>query len=46
VALVADSYVSHAVYEEARKHFSEKDLVDLTLVIISINQHQRLELLE
>jgi alkylhydroperoxidase family enzyme len=26
-----------AVYEEARRHFDEKELVDLTLAVIAIN---------
>lgn len=34
--------VSDAVYEEARRHFDEKQLVDLTLAIIAINGWNRL----
>jgi AhpD family alkylhydroperoxidase len=34
--------VSDAVYEEARRHFDEKALVDLTLAIIVINGWNRL----
>jgi hypothetical protein len=30
------------VYELARKHFSEKELVDLTLAIVAINGWNRL----
>jgi AhpD family alkylhydroperoxidase len=42
VTLVADTHVPDQVYEEARKYFSEKDLVDLTLTIIAINGWNRL----
>ena len=42
VTLVADSHVPDDVYEEARKYFDEKDLVDLTLAIIEINGWNRL----
>lgn len=34
--------VSDAVYAEARRHFDEKQLVDLTLAIIAINGWNRL----
>jgi AhpD family alkylhydroperoxidase len=42
VTLIADSRVPDDVYEEARKYFNEKDLVDLTLVIVEINGWNRL----
>ena len=42
VTLVAQSQVPDDVYEEARKHFTEKELVDLTLAIIAINGWNRL----
>ncbi len=42
VTLVAESHVPDDVYEEARKQFSEKELVDLTLAIIEINGWNRL----
>ena len=34
--------MSDAVYEEARRHFDEKALVDLTLAIIAINGWNRM----
>ncbi len=34
--------VPDSVYEEARRHFSEAELVDLTLAVISINGWNRL----
>lgn len=42
VTLVADSHVPDEVYEEARKQFGEKELVDLTLAVIAINGWNRL----
>jgi AhpD family alkylhydroperoxidase len=42
VTLVADSHVPDDVYELAHKHFSEKELVDLTLAIVAINGWNRL----
>ncbi len=34
--------VSDVVYEEARRHFDEKELVDLTMAVIAINGWNRL----
>lgn len=42
VTLVAEDHVPDEAYEEARKHFSEKELVDLTMAIIAINGWNRL----
>jgi len=42
VTLISEDYVPDEVYAEARKHFSEKELVDLTLAIIAINSWNRL----
>ncbi|MGH9671574.1 MAG: carboxymuconolactone decarboxylase family protein [Bryobacteraceae bacterium] len=42
VTLVSHGPVSDAVYEEARRHFSEKELVDLTLALVAINAWNRL----
>jgi AhpD family alkylhydroperoxidase len=42
VTLVSDGHVPDAVYEEARKHFSEKELVDLTYAVMAINAWNRL----
>lgn len=42
VTRVADTGVPDAVYEQARKQFSEKELVDLTLAIVAINGWNRL----
>lgn len=42
VTLLGKSHVPDEVYEQARKHFSEKELVDLTLAIVAINGWNRL----
>jgi AhpD family alkylhydroperoxidase len=41
VTLVADGHVPDAVYEQARKQFSEKELVDLTVAAVAINAWNR-----
>jgi AhpD family alkylhydroperoxidase len=42
VTLIRKDHVPDETYAEARKHFSEKELVDLTLAIIAINSWNRL----
>lgn len=42
VTLVATDHVPDAVYDQARQVFSEKELVDLTLAVASINTFNRL----
>ncbi len=42
VTQVYADHVPQEVYEEARKFFSEKELVDLTLAVITINTWNRL----
>ncbi len=42
VTLVSETHVPDEVYEQARKQFTEKELVDLTMVIIAINGWNRL----
>jgi AhpD family alkylhydroperoxidase len=42
VTSLSPDYVSDAVYEEARKEFSEAELVNLTLAITAINSWNRL----
>lgn len=44
VTLVNQGSVPDALYEEARRHFSEKELVDLTLALIAINGWNRLSI--
>lgn len=42
VTLVPQTGVPDAVYEEARRHFAEKELVDLTLVVAAMNAWNRM----
>jgi len=42
VTRIADGDVSDEIYAEARKHFDEKGLVDLTLAVIAINGWNRM----
>jgi AhpD family alkylhydroperoxidase len=42
VTLVSQSHVPDSVYEEVRKYFSEKEIVDLTFVVTTINAWNRL----
>ena len=43
VTQVSTSHVPDDVYEAARKHFTEKELVDLTAAIIAINGWNRIQ---
>ncbi|MDQ3201424.1 MAG: carboxymuconolactone decarboxylase family protein, partial [Pseudomonadota bacterium] len=42
VTLLAQSRVPDDVYAEAREHFSESELVDLTIAVNTINSWNRL----
>jgi AhpD family alkylhydroperoxidase len=42
VTLVAETHVPDDVYEEARKQFSETELANLTLAVVTINAWNRL----
>ncbi len=42
VTLVSQTHVPDQAYEAARRHFGEKELVDLTLAIVAINGWNRL----
>lgn len=42
VTLVAKTHVPDEVYEEVRKQFSDKEIVDLTYVVAAINAWNRL----
>jgi len=44
VTHVAEGNVPDQVYEEARPHFNEKELADLTLAVASINAWNRLNI--
>jgi AhpD family alkylhydroperoxidase len=42
VTLVSETHVPDEVYEGVRKHFNEKEIVDLTLIVGTINLWNRL----
>lgn len=42
VTLVADGHVPDDVYAHARQHFSEQELVNLTMAVVAINGWNRL----
>ena len=42
VTLVTEGHVPDEVYEEARKHFSEEEMVNLTMAVVTINGWNRL----
>jgi AhpD family alkylhydroperoxidase len=42
VTNIQDGHASDAVYDSVRRHFSEKELADLTLAVASINAWNRL----
>ncbi len=44
VTCVAESHIPDAVYERVRLHFSEQELIDLTLAIANINTWNRLNI--
>lgn len=44
VTLVSETHVPDDVYEAARKQFSKKELVDLTMAVMAINGWNRLNL--
>jgi AhpD family alkylhydroperoxidase len=44
VTLVSETHIPDDVYEEACKYFSEKELVDLTMGVVTINSWNRLSI--
>lgn len=44
VTLIADGHAPDAVYDQARVHFSERELADLTLAAAAINAWNRLSI--
>ena len=42
LTLVSETHVPDSVYEEVKKYFSEKEIVDLTVVVSTINMWNRL----
>ncbi len=44
VTLVTVGHIADEVYEEASKQFSEEELIDLTLAVITINSYNRINI--
>ena len=44
VTLVAEGHVPDEVYAEAREHFTEEELVNLTMAVVTINAWNRLSI--
>jgi alkylhydroperoxidase family enzyme len=44
ITLITDGHVPDAIYEHARKNFSEEELVNLAMAIITINGWNRLSI--
>jgi AhpD family alkylhydroperoxidase len=44
VTLVSEGHVPDAVYEEAKQRFSEEELVNLTMAVVTINGWNRLSI--
>ena len=42
LTLISEAHAPDAVYEEARRHFSETELMNLTLAIVTINGWNRI----
>lgn len=42
VTVITDGFISDEAYEAVQPHFSEKELVELTMVIVTINSWNRL----
>src|SRR6185369_11866721 len=42
LTLVAETHVPDEVFEQARQHFSEQELVDLTMAVVAINGWNRI----
>jgi AhpD family alkylhydroperoxidase len=44
VTLIAENHVPDELYEQARQHFSEEELVNLTMAVVAINGWNRLSI--
>jgi len=44
VTKITEGHVPDEVYQQARKQFSEEELIDLTMVIVTINCYNRLNI--
>ena len=44
LTLIAEHHVSDDLYKQTRRHFSEQELVDLTLAVVTINAWNRISI--
>ncbi len=44
VTLITEGHVPDAVYDAVRSHFNEKEIVDLTILVSTINSWNRLSI--
>jgi AhpD family alkylhydroperoxidase len=44
VTMVTEGHVPDEIYEKAREQFSEEELIDLTVAVITINSYNRLNI--
>ena len=44
LTLIAEHHVSDELYEQTRRHFTEQELVDLTLAVVTINAWNRISI--
>jgi len=42
LTLIADNHVPDEVYEQVRQHFSEAEVINLTLAVVAINGWNRI----
>lgn len=44
VTLIAENHIADELYEQVRQHFSEEELVNLTMAVVAINGWNRLSI--
>jgi alkylhydroperoxidase family enzyme len=44
VTKINENHVPDEIYDETRKHFSEEELIDLTMAVITINSYNRINI--
>ena len=44
VTNITDGHVPDEIYDEVREHFSDEELIDLTLAVVAINSYNRINI--
>ncbi len=44
VTKITEGHVPDEIYEEVREHFSDEELIDLTLAVVAINSYNRINI--